>query len=161
MNSICYESSTESAPFSKSALDQFARQMRVDMSDFKFDDDYLQFIAVQNGGKPTEKHFDIGEGNWFTIDRFLNFSDTSVASQSDLLFHVHHNWNDIEDRLHSGMFPFAVLGGGDYLLFSQASGHRPEVVIWFHEKSSEDSPAVQFLAKDFASFVGLLRPQAG
>lgn len=153
---------TQNPPCSELELDQFARMMRVDMPHFQFDGGYLQFIRTTNGGKPVEKYFRIPSGDVFSIDAFLNFADVESSEEDVRLFNVHQNWNWIEDRLLPGMFPFAALSGGDYLILNidddKDSAH---VTLWYHEKSSEASPHLQLISDSFDSFLTMLVVEPG
>lgn len=157
MRNIRYKSETQSGPCSNNQMDQFKRQMRVDVNDFEFDQQYVRFVRSQNGGEPVERHFQVENGDWFSIDRFLNFTDMSSEMSTDQLFNVHYNWNLIEDRLLPGMFPFAALPGGNYLLFHHSSGPRRQIVLWYHEKSTEQNPFLCFVATDFEDLISKLR----
>lgn len=154
MVDIHYKPGTSSGPFSQSELNKFKKMLRVDMPDFEFDEIYTQFITRHNGGKPIEKYFRLQSDEMYSIDRFLNFADTSL--QEDVLFNVHQNWNDIEDRLVPGMFPFAVMGGGDYLLFDHSGPGRARIVYWYHEKSTEGNPVVVVVSPNFDTFLSSL-----
>lgn len=152
MNTIRYKAGTQSGPFSDSELESFARMMRVDFPDFSFDARYLQFIQANNGGVPVENLFRVN-GQWCPIDRFLNFS----AESADLPFNVHQTWNLIEDRLDAGVFPFAALPGGDFLVFDHRASDMPSVMMWYHERSSEGNPHLELVAGTYEEFINQLR----
>jgi len=151
-----YIENSQSEGFSQVELDKFRRQMRVDAPDFEYDPDYVKFIERYNGGKPFRASFEVAKDEWFTIDRFLNFSDMHNCPESDLIFHVHQNWNMIEDRLKMGMFPFAALSGGDFLVFEYEPSGQPKIALWYHEKSVEGNPYTKTIANNFVDFVNSL-----
>jgi hypothetical protein len=152
-----YKPGTQSAPFSRRELDEFEGVMRILSPTFAYDPAYVAFISAHNGGEPIERYFRLPDGDWMPIDRILNFADADTAPEEDLLFHVHQNWNDIEDRLRDGMFPFAALPGGDYLVFDSAAPPGARVAFWYHERSTEANPFLEPLADDFNAFVAGLR----
>jgi len=156
MRAINYMRGTQSGPFSQSEMDRFARMLRVDQPDFQFDENYTSFIQSYNGGEPLERFFRAA-GQWYAVEQFLNFADASQSSKSDLMFNVQQNWNLIEDRLLTGMFPFASLPGGDYLVLDHSAGHPATVSLWYHELSTEDNPHLIPVADDFTSFIDILQ----
>jgi hypothetical protein len=157
MTQVHYRDHSASGPFSQTEMDKFKRQMCVDMPMFEYDEQYVEFMRSNNGGQPIESFFQAPDGGWCSIDRILNFSAISQASSEDLLFNVHQNWLQIESRLDAGMFPFAALPGGDYLLFECKTPSNSPITFWYHEKSKEDKPFTQVVAASFAVFLLMLR----
>lgn len=152
MRTILYKAGTQSGPFNRAEMDRFGRMLQVDVPGFQFDENYAKFIEDQNGGEPLQRYFK-AHGEWHTVERFLNFADGGQSSDTDLLFNVHQTWNLIEDRLLPGMFPFASLPGGDYLILDHSAGNTATVSMWYHERSTEESPCLIPVADDFASFI--------
>jgi hypothetical protein len=152
MPQITYEPGTQSGPFSQREMDGFAEIMSILEPRFVLDQDYAGFVQSRNGGAPVERYFRLKNGDVLPIERILNFSDFDTADESDLLFHVHEAWGDIQDRLSPGMFPFATLPGGDFLVFD-ASGR---VALWYHERSTPGRPYTEVVASGFAEFAASL-----
>jgi hypothetical protein len=152
MKSVAFKPGTQSGPFSASEWESFIRMMKVDCPDFAFDEHYARFIEA-GGGVPVENLFRV-DGCWCPIERFLNFANGA----GDLPFNVHQNWILIEDRLDAGQFPFASLPGGDFLIFDHQPEEVPRVMMWFHEKSSDGRPYLEFIAESIEEFIDQLRP---
>lgn len=154
---VAYKPGTQSGPFSQREMEEFEEILQILSPGFAYDPDYVAFISARNGGAPVERHFRVRGGNVLPIDRILNFTDADTAPDGDLLFHVHQNWSHIQDRLRPGMFPFAVLPGGDYLVFDSAEPRKARVALWYHERSTQGQPFLEAVADDFMSFIVGLR----
>lgn len=152
MRTITYKPGTQSGPFSRSEWESFLRMMRVDVPDFEVDDDYTRLIEKNNGGEPAARYF-LVDGNWHEVERLLNFADARSANEEDLLFHVNQTWNLIEDRLRPGMFPFASLPGGNFLIMDCRHTRNGPVTFWYHELSAQDAPYLLPVAENFAAFI--------
>lgn len=150
-----YKTGTESGSFSQREMDKFSRMMKVDTPAFDFGEEYTKFIQLHNGGEPLQRFFQV-EGQWYDIERILNFADSS-HSNIDLMFNVQQHWTMIEDRLSIGMFPFASLGGGNYLVFDWSDDQPAKVKMWYHELSTDDAPYLIPVASDFGTFLATLR----
>lgn len=115
---------------------------------------FVELIKVKNGGVPTKQYFYL-DGNEKVIERFLSFVPN--YKESDIgCYDVEVVWSQIEGRLNDYLCPFAALFSGDFLCFDSENRKEPRVVLWDHDKSEEDSPALVEVATSFESFLDQL-----
>ncbi len=117
----------------------------------KFDPAYLRHLSKFHGGVPNKRLFLTDKGTEKVINRFLNFLDPVLLTDS-----VGGTWSDIFDRLSDNLMPFADLASGDFLCFDYEKGGRPQIVVWFHELSPPSSPYTEFVANNFDEFLEML-----
>ncbi len=125
-----------------------------DNFDISFPSDYVDFLVAANGGVPIEKFFSV-ENNEKIVERFLSiiegYRDSPIG-----MYDISVVWSQIEDRLDDSLVPFASLFAGDFLCFKFRGDSIPEVVLWDHERSREDTPSLTFVASSFGTFVEML-----
>jgi hypothetical protein len=146
--------------FSDHEMQAMKAILSLDLPGFAFDPDYVQHLAQFNGGAPKVKYFLTQTGRCMPIDRFLNYSATDQLS-SPYLRSLNANvaWANLEDRLDQYLLPFAVLPNGDYLCFDYRNGMPPCVVLWIQERSDEDCPYTEAVARSFSAFIHALSPK--
>jgi hypothetical protein len=120
----------------------------------KLPPDFLALLRQHNGGIPKRKFFRLGN-NIKVIDQFLALvPDYEKSPYGDLDIGV--VWSAIEDRLNDYLVPFCLVFPGDYLCFDYETGDAPKVVLWIHDRSTEDNPATVAVADSFREFLSML-----
>lgn len=155
MKKISFIPESFAGRFSQAEMDSIARMVRLDLPEFTIDKEYSKFICEFHGGKPVQKYFTTASGKCLPIEYFLNFQDIQNNHFDQL--NVNVVWSAVNDRLSIDLVPFATTPGGDLLCFKTLSGERPNVMLWDHELSEEDSPVTEFVSTDFSQFVDSLQ----
>ena len=147
---IQFDMSTVGPPVDHDKLERFTDMIRRDLPTFSFPQVYLDMLEETNGGKPINCYFRI-DGGSHPIEYFLNIGSTDESvDMNTRLLNVSVFWSEIHDRLSCNLIPFAVTPFGDALCFKyNHSIEEPVIVLWYHEKSEEDNPYTEFVAKDF------------
>ncbi|MDP8171583.1 SMI1/KNR4 family protein [Pasteurella skyensis] len=120
-----------------------------------FTQEYLDFMAQNNGGEPIEKFFTLGD-NEKVVERFLSFVDDYKENPLGW-YDVAIVFNQIFDRLNEYLCPFSACFGGDFLCFDFENTDEPRIVLWLHEESDEDKPYIVYVAENFKAFLSMLR----
>lgn len=130
----------------------------------KFPPSFRRFLEKWNGAVPGRPVFTDGDGRERLIERFLPLLERPSESGDVGWYEITVVHTQIEDRLArdpdaygSELVPIAALFAGDYVCLDFADGGAA-VVVWDHEESDEYDPVVVPVAKDFESFLALLRP---
>lgn len=119
----------------------------------KLPPDFLALLKRHNGGVAKRKFFRLGN-NIKVLDQFLALvPDYKNSPYGDLDIGV--VWSNIEDRLTDELVPFAMIYPGDYLCFDYSSA-PPKVVLWIHDRSAENAPALAPVADNFGRFLSML-----
>lgn len=125
-----------------------------DLLQLEFTDEFLEFLDRHNGGVPATRNFKLGR-NVKVVERFLALlKDYKTHPNGELDLGV--VWSSIEDRLDEFLMPFAAVFPGDFLCFDFTEFDDPVVVLWVHDRSSEDEPFTVKVAKDFRAFLAML-----
>lgn len=124
-----------------------------------FPDSYIRHLKRSHGGIPERRCFQTPGGTSHVVERFLNFLGKDV--KNDLTqYSVPCTWSAIEDRLGPSLMPIVELFAGDKLCLDFRQAPEPEIVIWYHELSSRDQPATEFVAQDFNAFLVMLQDES-
>lgn len=156
MIDLNYDLNTVVGEFDESVVTVFQQWLHdSDFDKIVFERSYIDHIRMFHGAVPRRKYFKTVKGTSHAITRFLNFLG---RNGNPLLRHysVQCTWSDINDRLTPRMMPFAELFAGDYLCFEFDGLQRPKVIVWFHERSTEESPYTEVVADTFEQFLELL-----
>lgn len=148
--------------FPRTAAGKVDRQHASDTEDLmelEFPDEFLRFLDRHNGGVPRARHFRLGK-NVKVVERFLALVKRYRTHPLGP-FDIGVVWSSIEDRLNEFLMPFAVVYPGDFLCFDFTEHDDPPVVLWVHDRSSEDAPHLVPVADDFRAFLsGLFDAEA-
>lgn len=141
-----------------------ASQERIDFVSQKvgvvFPNYFVALMQKCDGGTPKIAAFDyydeslkfvVGTG----IGSFLTF-EKGDYEYDDIL----SCYESSSDLFPQGLVAFADTGGGDYICFDyrkDKANPDPEIVYWFHE--AEEGKNVSFVAKNFESFMGMLKEE--
>ena len=120
----------------------------------KFPPEFIEFLKQHNGGIPEKKFFRLGN-NIKVIDQFLALvpkPENNPFADLDIGF----VYEAIEDRLDENLVPFCLVFPGDYLCFDYETYDEPDIVLWIHDRSEEDAPALVAVADDFEEFLEML-----
>ncbi len=147
----------------------------------RFPETFLDCVRKCNGGRPEPHCFSYYHTEWKESDEggfgvLLDFREPMDI----YLKNIHRNdpdlWRDMDiqpwwtiedtnllervDHFTPGLIAFAEDGGGNYICFDYRDGKHnpnPPIVFWHHEfHSGGEEPF--FVAKDFDSFLNMLRP---
>jgi hypothetical protein len=143
-----------------------ARKVKATEDYFRveFPASFREFLERWNGATPKKRFFVTSEGIERRIERFLPLLERPADAGDDGWYDITVVHTQIEERvvrnpevLGSDLVPIAELFAGDFVCLDFAGGGAA-VVVWDHEQSEEFAPVVVPVAKDFESFLAMLRP---
>lgn len=119
-----------------------------------FDNSYIDYLLRGFRG---QRYFSTIAGESHSITTVLNFLPADSSHPlSD--YSVPNTWGLISDRMGMYLMPFAELFGGDMLCFDYQKDGRPQVVVWYHDRSRPgQDPYTEPVASNFDDFIELLR----
>jgi hypothetical protein len=133
---------------SESTIQQFEGEIAR-----RLPDDYRQFIAQTNGGRPDPSRFTIHSPNGANdsvVDWFL------TLDSSEKLYTVKKYSSMYQDRIPSGVIPIGCDPFGNLLLLDVGTRDFGCLYFWDHEKESMDDRTwdnISLLATSFTEFV--------
>lgn len=122
-------------------------------------DDYRDFLATVNGGRPSPRCFEfecVGRpGEDVVIQMFF------TTARSGRSYAIDHECDVFSDRVPKGLLPIAGDCFGNIILLDVAAKSPGAVYFWDHEREDDepDEPTwdnISFVAASFTDFVNLL-----
>ncbi|MBM80619.1 MAG: hypothetical protein CMJ78_08510 [Planctomycetaceae bacterium] len=155
---IEYTEDSRRIPFSKRQFELLMADLKLDVPSIVFDVDYMEFIQRFNGGIPKKCCFNDSRGHGRMVEYFMYFSDLPRdAGLRDVHVTVAHTQASDSEAFRPDLIPFAELFAGDMLCFDHSvNPQQPSIVIWLHEESEIDAPAVEHIANSFREFCEML-----
>ena len=104
-----------------------------------FDMEYVDFIKVNNGGRPEYNVIQLPDGSEKVVNKFLSFNE----SDKENIYKAKHRIEEDDEKL----IPFASDPAGNYFCFKSS-----KVYFYGHEDGEE-----QMIAESFRDFLGMLK----
>lgn len=112
-------------------------------------DQYINFIALANGGNPEINTFFVDDKQTWDIDTFF-----FIGKEDDSTESINWNYSNLWDSIPQNFLPIARDGGDNLFLLNLRKGYEGEVWIWIH-----DMPSNNFfkLSNSFEGFINSLK----
>ncbi len=101
-------------------------------------EDYKTHVLKYNGGYPDKEYIN---------EIHIHYFHTIKHSDHPL----ENIWEKLRDVLPRNFFPIARDGGGNHICISLSKDTYGEIYMWYHDM--DEDKAIEFLAKDFTSFM--------